>query len=120
MSLCILPDKAHHLAIELFGVQAEYDAGRRHIRLEHGVKVSVRDKNTHQGSKEEGVKSVFGSEAYHALSRSPMRREEVKHGMLEIHCIIPSMLGRCELDAVLSVCLAHDEAFQLKEVLFNT
>jgi hypothetical protein len=119
MSLSILPNKVQYLAMELFGVHVESDAGYRYLVLENGVRVLVGSEVVIQGGKDAGIEKLLGPEPSLAIRKSPLRKEEIKQGMVATNCVTLRMPGSCEYDSILNLCLGLDEAFRLKDALFK-
>jgi hypothetical protein len=119
MSLSILPNKIQYLAMVLFGVHIESDAGIWYVTLDNGVRVLPQYEVVLQGGREEGIKSLLGSELSLALRKSPLRKDEVRQGKLATNCITLRLPSNCEYDGILNLNLGLDEAFRLKDALFK-
>ncbi|KAI1562962.1 hypothetical protein PtrEW7m1_010755 [Pyrenophora tritici-repentis] len=119
MSLSILPNKIQYLAMELFGVHVESDAGLWYIILDNGVRVLPQYEVVLQGGKEKGIENLLGSEPSLALRKSPLRKDEVRQGKLATNCVTLRLPSNCEYDGILNLNLGLDEAFRLKDALFK-
>jgi hypothetical protein len=119
MSLSILPNKVQYLAMELYGVHVESDGGYRYFVLDNGVRILVGHEDVLQGANERAITRLLGPEPSVALSKSPLRKEEIRQGKLETNGVFLRMPGSCEQNSILNLCLGLDEAYCLKDALFR-
>jgi hypothetical protein len=117
MSLAILPNRVQYLARELFGMNLETEGKLRYIVYENGSRILPIDAVLH-GAHEEAIVRLLGSRLSSAISRSPMRKDEIRQGTLATSCVTLRISGGCEEDAILNLNLASEEAFQLQDALF--
>ncbi|KAF2844444.1 hypothetical protein T440DRAFT_462111 [Plenodomus tracheiphilus IPT5] len=119
MSLSILPNKIQYLAMVLFEVHIESDAGIWYVILDNGVRVLPQNEVVLQGGKEKGIETLLGPEPTRALRKSPLRKDEIRQGKLATNCVTLRLPSNCEYDGILNLNLGLDEAFRLKDTLFK-
>ncbi|PSN59105.1 hypothetical protein BS50DRAFT_626795 [Corynespora cassiicola Philippines] len=118
MTLAILPNKIQYLVMELFGIHLETEGEIRCIIQDNGVRLFPNDLVL-QGVEEKIVAKVLGSMANNAITKSLLRKEEVKNAMIATQCVSLRITSNCRDDGILSLNLGLDEGFQFKEALFK-
>lgn len=117
MTLSIQANKVAHFAMILFGVHIECDDQSRYMVID-GVRVEASDWSL-QGVKWDTVTEFFGLKCSEGVNRCPMRRKEVEEGEDRTACVTMRVTNRANEDAFLSLSIAIESGFEVKEVLFG-
>ncbi|KAF2812796.1 uncharacterized protein BDZ99DRAFT_381295 [Mytilinidion resinicola] len=118
MCLGIMANKIQYIAMELFGTHLETDGRLWNIFQENGGRVIPHTVDI-QDAQEKGTTKLLGAETCHAIAMSPIRKEEVKQGILDTACVTLRITSNCHDDGILSLNLGLEEGFRLKEMLFG-
>ncbi|KAL9114741.1 MAG: hypothetical protein Q9227_001420 [Pyrenula ochraceoflavens] len=119
MSLAIYPNKVEYLALELFGVHIESEAGLRYIFLENGGRINPSPDIVLQGAREESILRLLGPQLTHAIMSSPTRKEEMRQGISLTRCLSMTVNAKADAQAILSLNTGLDDSFELKATLYR-
>jgi hypothetical protein len=117
ISLAILPNRVQYLARELFGMNLKTEGDFRYIVQDNGSRILCVEVVLHRAH-EDAIVRIFRSEISRAISRSPMRKDKIRQGTLATSYVTLHITCNCSKDAILSLNLAYEEAFQLQDTLF--
>jgi len=119
LSLSILPNKVQYLAMKLFGVNLEIDGMSRYIVQDNGAKLLVGEVVLQAAEGEAAITELLGPEISAGIEMSPLRKEEVRQGLLLTNCIMLRVTGNSLEDGILNLNLGLEEGFNLKCAFFK-
>lgn len=119
MSLAIYPNKVEYLALELFGVHIESEAGLRYIVLENGGRLNPSPEIVLQGAREDSIMRLFGVRLTRAIMNSPTRKEELRQGISLTRCVSMTVNTNSNIQAILSLNTGLNDSFELKATLYD-
>ena len=119
MSLAIYPNKVEYLALELFGVHVESEAGLRYIVRENRGRLNPSPEIVLQGAREDSIMRLFGPRLTQAIMNSPTRKEELRQGISLTRCVSMTVNTYSDVQAILSLDTGPKDSLELKATLYN-
>ncbi|KAL6240635.1 hypothetical protein RBB50_012462 [Rhinocladiella similis] len=119
ISLAILSAKVEYIAMELFGIHVETEAGFRYIDQGDGARVLIQGEVILQGAKDEAITKLFGLQMSNDFNASPARQKEIDLGICRTRFVTMQITSNPGEDSVVTISIGEEEAFRVKEILFR-
>lgn len=101
MKLYISCDKVQHLIMGLFDMRLETQGALRYVMLPRGSRLRPYNITLH-GVPDTATEEFLGSQIHNAISKSSMRKEEVRRDIYRTECVFLRLMDSADDDVLLT------------------